>query len=92
MNLTQNAFAGQSKSLPTITLVGRPTGLNALAGGARGTPYTFQVHPLGEFFQPLPGVYAICQQTDPQTLSVLYIGETEDLDARVGEGFPSHHK
>lgn len=60
--------------------------------GASGTTYRFGVYPLGQRFQELPGVYAICKETAPKTLSVLYVGETHDFDGRVGAGFMTHHK
>lgn len=35
---------------------------------------------------------AICKETAPKTLSMLYVGETHEFDARVGTGFINHHK
>jgi hypothetical protein len=63
-----------------------------LVGLLSGTTYAFEVHPLGTFFQSLPGIYVICKEAPPKTLNALYVGETHDFDNRVGEGFPTHHK
>ena len=60
--------------------------------GISGTTYAFEVHPLGTFFQSLPGIYVICKEAPPKTLNALYVGEAHDFDNRVGEGFPTHHK
>jgi hypothetical protein len=82
MSLLRNALSGYSQSTAqTINLQ-----------GTDGTTYGFELHFLGSWFHPFPGVYAVFKQTAPNQFQVLYIGEGGDLDARAGEGWSAHHK
>lgn len=62
------------------------------AVGASGAAYDFYVYPLGTEFRPLPGLYILCSQAANGAWDAHYVGETEDLQSRVGAGLRGHHK
>lgn len=62
------------------------------ATGVSGTRYEFQLYPFGTHFVKLPGVYIFTKRPPNSNWEPLYIGETHDLDNRVGSGLMQHHK
>lgn len=55
--------------------------------GISGIKYQFEVYPLEETIDPVPGLYAITRRYAPPDSyyrhTVLYIGESEDLSADI---------
>jgi|SRR3989344_3427002 len=62
------------------------------ASGVSGTLYLFKAHPWGTRFPAIPGLYAFVAPLPTGLWRVLYLGETHDLDERVGLGLRSHHR
>jgi hypothetical protein len=54
--------------------------------------YEFQAYPLGTQFRTVPGLYVFCRQRPDGSWFGFYIGQTHDLQNRVGSGLPNHHK
>lgn len=52
----------------------------------------FFVHPIGAVFKQRPGVYAFAANYAESRYSLLYIGQTVNLDQRVGSNVASHEK
>jgi hypothetical protein len=59
--------------------------------GVSGTRYEFQLDALGTQYKPKPGVYVFCHAA-PGGWIPDYVGETEDFNARLSNGGPSHHQ
>lgn len=62
------------------------------ARGASGAVYEFQAYPLGTAFKELPGLYIFCSPVTNGNWRVHYVGQTHNLQNRVGTGLPTHHK
>jgi hypothetical protein len=62
------------------------------ARGANGALHEFQAYPLGTRFKELPGLYTFCYPRTDGSWFALYIGQTHDLDGRVGSGLETHHR
>jgi len=56
--------------------------------GASGASYNFDVYRWGTSFKPLGAVYSVLKKNSDARYSVLYIGQTGNLDER----FDSHHR
>ena len=61
------------------------------ATGASGHVYEFQVDPLGTKFRPIPGLYVFSRPDAEREWCAVYVGQTHDLQARVGGGLENHH-
>ena len=85
MTVPRNALSGYHSSPPSDA----PT---IIFSGVSGRTYPFRLYELGQVFKPLPGAYVLCKETSPNVFDVLYVGETHDLDNRVGTNFSEHHK
>ena len=59
---------------------------------ARGQTHDFQVFPLGTPFVERPGLYVFCAPIAQGNWDALYVGQTHDLQARVGTGLSTHHQ
>ncbi len=57
-----------------------------------GRSYDFQVYPLGWEFVERPGLYIFCAPVAERNWNALYVGQTHDLQSRVGSGLTSHHQ
>ncbi len=66
--------------------------LNVTATGASGVTYTFRPYPIGTGFPESPGLYFLGRPRHDGSWEVFYIGQTHDLQGRVGTGLKSHHK
>lgn len=56
--------------------------------GTSGTAYTYHYYPLGTVLRPVPGNYVFGYRSASGGWVALYVGQTEDLNAR----FDDHHK
>jgi len=54
--------------------------------GASGKEYTYQIHPLGAAFRPVPGNFILAREYEAGQWTPLYIGQTRDLSQRL-EGY-----
>lgn len=52
----------------------------------------FFVHPIGSIYKKRPGLYAFAAQYAQTRYSILYVGQTTDLDDRVGTNVMHHEK
>ena len=55
----------------------------------------FYVHPISTSYKTIAGLYVFMRSTIGKcgaNWEILYIGEAEDLDARVGVGLKQHHR
>lgn len=59
--------------------------------GSYGTPYEFQLDPIGTAYNPIPGVYIFCKNVGGNSWSAQYVGETSDMRRRIGDELYSHH-
>lgn len=59
---------------------------------ARGQMHEFQVFPFGTPFVERPGLYVFCAPIAQGNWNALYVGQTHDLQARVGAGLSTHHQ
>ena len=59
--------------------------------GGSGTEYTYEIHTIGTTFKDIPGNYVFMKETEAETWTVLYIGETGSLADRLNDP-DSHHK
>jgi hypothetical protein len=64
----------------------------ATAIGRNGARYEFQVYPTGTQFRPLAGLYFFGFPKANGGWHALYIGQTHDLQVRVGAGLQNHHQ
>lgn len=64
----------------------------AYAEGLNGTRYEFKLYPAGTNFHPLPAVYWLVRPVPNGDWEVLYVGQTHDLQVRVGAGLQNHHQ
>lgn len=64
----------------------------AYATGLNGTRYDFKVYPAGTQFHPFSGLYGFLRPVANGGWHVLYIGQTHDLQMRVGAGLQNHHQ
>lgn len=62
------------------------------ATGLNGTRYEFQVYPAGTQFRQVPGLYFFGHPKAQGGWHALYIGQTHDLQVRVGAGLQNHHQ
>jgi excinuclease UvrABC nuclease subunit len=62
------------------------------AVGASGAAYEFQMYPLGTRFKELPGLYVFGRPVPNGQWEVLYVGQTHNLQSRIGTGLSTHHK
>lgn len=60
--------------------------------GQSGAIYNLECYPLGQRFNAVPGLYVFLAPGQPGYWIPVYIGETHDLDNRVGAGLANHHK
>ena len=56
--------------------------------GKSGKTYAYLVYEFGTTFKQSPGNYIFAKETEPNTLTPFYIGQTGDLSER----FDNHHK
>ncbi len=54
-------------------------------GGLSGKEYTYGIYPIGTPFKDIPGNYVFAKQTKPGYWSPCYIGQTENLNQRLGD-------
>jgi excinuclease UvrABC nuclease subunit len=66
--------------------------IKAKAVGLSGSSYEFQLYPAGTHFRELPGVYVFTRPIANGGWHVLYVGQTHDLQGRVGSCLGTHHK
>lgn len=52
--------------------------------GRLGKDYKYTIHPIGTTFKEEPGNYIFARQTIPRSWSPCYIGQTENLNQRLG--------
>lgn len=62
------------------------------AHGLGGTRYQFEVYPAATEFRAVPGLYFFGHPTANGGWRALYIGQTHDLQMRVGSGLKNHHQ
>jgi excinuclease UvrABC nuclease subunit len=62
------------------------------ATGASGVGYNFQTFPIGTEFISSPGLYFFGGPALNRRWQVFYVGQTHNLQDRVGRGLKSHHK
>ncbi len=60
--------------------------------GKSGETYLMHNFPLGQHFRANAGVYVFMRPGGAGRWYAVYVGETSDLNARIGEGLASHHK
>lgn len=65
---------------------------NATARGLSGTIYQFQLYPAGTHFRDIPGIYVFTRPNPNGGWHVLYVGQTHDLQGRVGSCLGTHHQ
>ena len=53
--------------------------------GASGTSYKYWIYPIGTSFQEEPGNYIFAKETKPGSWRACYIGQTENLNNRLGD-------
>ena len=53
--------------------------------GKSGREYTYWIYPIGTSFKGEAGNYIYAKQTSPGYWSACYIGQTENLDLRLGD-------
>lgn len=82
MSLGRNALQGQPNN--------NPVQINWV--GASGTPYPMYAYPIGTIHMPVSGVYIFCRESSSGLWTALYVGEAEDINARIGNGLSQHHK
>lgn len=62
--------------------------------GRSGARYTFELHPIGTEFNPLPGVYVFAKlvplPSGANFFEALYVGETESFVDRLNSGAINH--
>ena len=63
-----------------------------IAKGASGVEHKLWAYPIGSHFNRLRGVYGLCRFGTDGVCYMHYIGQADDLDARVGVGIWHHHK
>jgi excinuclease UvrABC nuclease subunit len=49
-------------------------------------------HPIGTIHKAVSGVYIFCRESSPGRWTALYVGEAQDINARIGSGVGQHHK
>ena len=59
---------------------------------ARGRTHEFQVFPFGTPFVERPGLYVFCAPISQGNWNALYVGQTHNLQDRVGSGLSTHHR
>lgn len=59
--------------------------------GKSGRAYEMQNYPLGTHMKAEAGLYIFMSQTTRGGWQALYIGESSNLDERVGRGLGNHH-
>ena len=64
---------------------------SAFATGVGGRRYEFQVYPWGIEFQELPGLYIFAKPSSSGGWTALYVGQTHNLEERVGVCIGTHH-
>lgn len=62
------------------------------ATGLSGTHYKFQLYPAGTHFREMPGLYIFARPVANGGWHVLYVGQTHDLQNRVGSCLHTHHQ
>lgn len=60
------------------------------SGGTPSTNYEFEIVPPNRALPAFPGVYVLCRWYRPETPKALYVGEAENIAARLSAG-PSNH-
>lgn len=53
---------------------------------ARAQKHRFHIYPFAKVFKDAAGLYAFCSKSDSGRWSLHYIGQTHNLDDRVGAG------
>lgn len=56
------------------------------------TNWTFHVHKIGQTYHAKAGIYAFAGMASNGKWDIHYIGETSDLNDRVGAGLNKHHR
>lgn len=54
-------------------------------GSFSGKEYTYGIYPIGKTFKDIPGNYIFAKQTKPGYWFPCYIGQTENLNQRLGD-------
>jgi hypothetical protein len=62
--------------------------LTILWDGKSGKEYKYWIYEIGHPMKAVPGNYCFAKETNPNTWTPIYFGETEDLSER----FDHHHK
>ncbi len=52
--------------------------------GKSGTQYKYWIYPIGTSFKERPGNYVFAKETKPGSWSPCYIGQTDNLNERLG--------
>lgn len=60
--------------------------------GKSGKSYEYRIYPMGTTFKAEPGNYVFAKETKPKTWAAIYVGESSNLDERVGSGLDNHEK
>lgn len=68
------------------------TPIYTYATGLNGTRYDFKVYPAGTEFHPFPALYVFLRPVANGGWHVLYVGQTHNLQVRVGAGLRNHHQ
>ena len=53
--------------------------------GASGTPYTYDLVPIGSALPAVEGNYVVCRRNGNDRYSAIYAGETGDLSERLAD-------
>ncbi len=53
--------------------------------GKSGTQYIYEIHPIGTKFREVPGNYIFAKESRPSHWSSRYIGQTNNLNERLGD-------
>lgn len=52
--------------------------------------YVFELHLIGQEFNPVSGVYIFCKPVGQSSMEALYVGETQSLHDRLNTGIENH--
>jgi hypothetical protein len=58
--------------------------------GISGEKFKYWIHPIGTSYKEVPGNYIFAKETSPNNWTPIYVGETDNLDRRLGN--PNEHE